>query len=100
MRYLLLCVLAAAVLLAASTDSRALLNPHIKPEPCESCHTKVPTEADGSAGDYFLLKDSIDDTCHFHTKPDGSSFKMVRIVKIDGKMIDWTNLCRDCHMEY
>jgi len=47
MRYLLLCVLAAAVLLAASPDSRASLNPHIKPEPCESCHTKVPTEADG-----------------------------------------------------
>jgi len=149
MRYLLLGVLAAAVLLAASPDSRALLNPHIKPEPCESCHTKVPTEADGSAGNYFLLKDSIDDTCHvchettcckpgslhgrshpsnidkwdlklfrspktlplhngfitcntchLHTKPDGTSYKLVRIVNIDGKKIDWTNLCSDCHVGY
>jgi len=47
LRTILLCVLAAAVLLTASPESRALLNPHLKPEPCESCHTKVPTEADG-----------------------------------------------------
>jgi len=149
MRYLLLCALAVAVLLTASPDSRALLNPHVKPEPCGSCHTKVPTEDDGRVGDYFLLKDSIDDTCHIchektcckpgslhgtshpsnidrwdwkkfrrpktlplhngfitcntchvHTKPDGLSYKMVRIVKIDGKKIDWTGLCTDCHVDY
>jgi hypothetical protein len=23
---------------------------------------------------------------------------MVRIVKIDGKKIDWTELCHDCHV--
>ena len=149
MRYLLLCALAAAVLLTASPESRALLNPHIKPEPCESCHTKVPTEADGRVGDYFLLKNSIDDTCHvchektcckpgslhginhpsnidrwdwklfrrpktlplhrgfitcntchLHSKPDVPSYKMVRIVIVDGKRIDWAELCRDCHQGY
>ena len=63
MRYVLFGVLAAAFLLAASPDSRAVLNPHIQPESCESCHTKVPTAAEGSAGDFFLLKPSIDDTC-------------------------------------
>jgi hypothetical protein len=149
-RSLLLCSLAVALLLAVSyRDSGSTVNPHIKPEPCASCHTKVPTEADGRVGDYFLLKDSIDDTCHvchettcckpgslhgsshpsnidkwdwklfrrpktlplhngfitcntchMHTKPDGPSYKLVRIVKMDGKMIDWTELCRDCHVNY
>lgn len=41
-----------------------LLNPHIKPEPCESCHRKIPNEDETRAGDYFLLKDTIDATCH------------------------------------
>lgn len=149
LRTILTCVLAAAVLLAASPETGALLNPHVKPEPCESCHTKVPTEADGKSGDYFLLQDTIDDTCHvchektcckpgsihgvnhpsnidkwdwkkfrrpktlplhngfitcntchLHTRPDGPSYKMLRIVLIDGKRIDWTDLCRDCHTEY
>jgi hypothetical protein len=148
-RLLLRCALSAAVLLAASPDSRALLNPHVKPEQCGSCHTKIPTEADGGAEDYFLLKETIDDTCHIchektcckpgslhginhpsnidkwdrklfrrpktlplhngfitcntchlHTVPDGPSFKMVRIVSVDGKKIDWTELCRDCHVGY
>ena len=148
MRYLLLCVVAACVLLIGSPDSLAVVNPHIKPEPCESCHTKVPTEADGRAGDYFLIKESIDgtchvcheqtcckpgslhgishpsnidkwdwkkfrrpktlplhngfitcNTCHLHTMPDGPSYKMVRIVIADGKRIDWTALCLDCHQD-
>ncbi|MCL5885277.1 MAG: hypothetical protein M1377_08080 [Deltaproteobacteria bacterium] len=148
MRYLLLCVLAACVLLTASPDSRAVLNPHIKPEPCDSCHAKIPTEADGRVGDYFLIKESIDETCHvchertcckpgslhginhpsninkwdwkkfrrpktlplhngfitcntchLHTIPDGPSYKMVRIVIADGKRIDWTGLCLDCHQD-
>src|SRR5512139_867418 len=150
LRSFLLGALAVATLVIVSLrDSHGLLNPHIKPEPCGSCHTKVPTEEDGRTGDYFLLKDRIDDTCHIchektcckpgslhgtnhpsnidrwdwkkfrrpkilplhngfitcstchvHSKPDGPSYKMVRIVKIDGKRIDWTELCRDCHEGY
>ena len=114
MRYLLICVLAAAVLLATSPDSRALLNPHIKPEPCESCHTKVPTEADGRVGDYFLLKDSIDDTCtvchektcckvgtlHHFEHPsnvdrwDTTRFKAPKTLKLYGGFIT----CSTCHV--
>lgn len=150
MRYPLACLVVVAVLTTVSFhDSHGVLNPHIKPEPCASCHTKVPTEADTRMGDYFLLKDGIDDTCHvchettcckpgslhagnhpsnidrwdrklfrrprtlplyngfitcstchLHTRPDGPSFKMIRIVKIDGKRIDWTELCKDCHEGY
>jgi len=136
-------------LVVSSPRAVGLLNPHIKPEPCGSCHTKVPTEEEGRSGEYFLLKESIDDTCHIcheytcckpgslhgtnhpsninswdrslfrrprtlplfngyitcvtchlHSKPDTPSFKMVRIVKIDGKRIDWSELCTDCHVGY
>lgn len=136
-------------LVFSSASAFALLNPHVKPEPCNSCHTKVPTKADGEAGNLFLLKDSIDDTCmvchekkcckpgdlghlghpsgidkwdmkkfrrpvtlplydgkitcstcHFHSVPEGDSYKMVRIVKVDMKKIDWTELCHDCHIDY
>jgi hypothetical protein len=113
MRYLLLCVLAVAVLLAAAADSRALLNPHIKPEPCESCHVKVPTKADGRAGNYFLLKETIDDTCHVcHEKTcckagtlhhfehpsnidqwDKTRFKAPKTLKLYGGFIT----CSTCH---
>lgn len=148
-RRLKLIPLLAFLLGGASATSFALLNPHIKPEPCGSCHTKVPTEEEGQMGEYFLLKETIDDTCHvchektcckpgslhginhpsniddwdwklfrrpktlplyggfitcstchLHSVPDGDSFKMVRIVKIDGKKIDWTALCTDCHVGY
>jgi hypothetical protein len=137
------------LLVFSSASAFALLNPHVKPEPCGSCHTKTPTKDDGGAGNYFLLKDTIDDTCHvchetvcckpgslhgfnhpsdvdkwdwkkfrrpktlplhngkitcstchFHSIPEGDSYKMVRIVKIDGKSIDWTELCHDCHVDY
>jgi len=142
-------LLVVVILLAASSRSFGLLNPHVKPEPCGSCHTKVPSEEEGQSGEYFLLKDTIDDTCHvchettcckpgslhgishpsnindwdwklfrrpktlplyngyitcttchLHSKPEGDSFKMVRIVKIDGRKIDWTDLCTDCHVGY
>lgn len=144
------CILLVVVLLVAlSSRSFGLLNPHIKPEPCGSCHTKVPSGEEGQSGEYFLLKDTIDETCHvchektcckpgslhgashpsnirdwdweimkrpktlplfdgyitcstchLHSKPEGDTFKMVRIVKIDGKKIDWTDLCTDCHVDY
>lgn len=140
-----------SIILAAGLmgTSPALINPHLKPEPCDSCHTQVPTKEEGAAGDYHLLKETIDDTCHvchettcckpgslhginhpsnvnkwdfklfrrpktlplfegyitcstchLHSIPDGPSYKMVRIVKIDGKKIDWTELCTDCHVGY
>ncbi len=53
-------VLLLAVLAASA---RGVVNPHIEPASCPSCHTKVPTTEEGQAGDYFLLKDTIDDTC-------------------------------------
>ncbi|GAB4368286.1 MAG: hypothetical protein Kow00128_13530 [Deltaproteobacteria bacterium] len=126
-----------------------LLNPHLPPEPCGSCHANVPTEAEGRAGEYFLLKDTIDatchichettcckpgslhginhpsdidtwdrklfrkpktlplfggyitcSTCHLHSRPEGASYKLVRIVRIDARKIDWTELCVDCHVGY
>lgn len=147
-RFALFGVFLGSVLLA-SVSSFAIMNPHKKPEPCESCHSKVPSKEDGESGNYYLLKDSIDDTCHvchdtmccsaftihggshpsnikdwdrklfrapktlplhdgyitcstchLHSIPDGPSYKMVRIVRIDGKKIDWTELCRDCHSSY
>ncbi len=40
-----------------------VLNPHLKPEPCLSCHTKVPSKAEARAEKYFYLKETIDATC-------------------------------------
>jgi nitrate/TMAO reductase-like tetraheme cytochrome c subunit len=57
-------LLAVLFLAGISAVASGLLNPHIKPEPCGSCHTKVPSKEDGQAGNYFLLKDTIDATCH------------------------------------
>ncbi len=150
MRTIPACMLVAALILTASRgDSLGVVNPHIQNDSCGSCHARIPTESDGRVGDYFLLKDTIDDTCHIchenscckpgslhgsnhpsnidkwdrklfrrpktlplhngfitcntchlHSRPDNPSFKMVRIVKIDGKKIDWTDLCTDCHVGY
>ncbi len=114
LRTILLCVLAAAVLLTVSPDSRALLNPHLKPEVCGGCHTKVPTEADDLAGNYFLLKGTIDATCqlchektccktgtlHHFEHPsnidqwDKSRFKEPKTLKLYGGFIT----CSTCHV--
>ncbi len=51
------------LLAAAPVAARAADNPHVEPATCLSCHTKVPTAEEGQAGDYFLTKDTIDDTC-------------------------------------
>lgn len=134
-----------------ATSAVGLLNPHIKPEPCESCHRKIPTDEEARDGDYFLLKDTIDatchicheyacckvgslheknrnhpsdidswnsdiarkpknlplyngfitcNTCHLHTKHDGEGYKLVRIVEITTMKNDWTELCKDCHVDY
>jgi len=114
MRIIFPCALAAAILLTASPGSRALLNPHLKPEACGSCHTKVPTEADDRAGNYFLLKGTIDDTClichektcckagtlHHFEHPsnidrwDKTRFKAPNTLKLYGGFIT----CSTCHV--
>jgi hypothetical protein len=132
-------------LMVLASPSGSIVNPHTKPEACDSCHTKIPSKDDN---EFFLLKDSIDETCHvchektcckpgslhginhpsnirdwdwdimrrpktlplfdghitcstchLHSKPEGESYKMVRIVEMDGKRIDWTGLCIDCHQK-
>ena len=50
-------------LAAVPLFARAADNPHVEPAKCLSCHTQVPTAAEGQAGDYHLTKDSIDETC-------------------------------------
>ncbi len=147
LRYLLPVLLLAV----AAVSARGVLNPHIEPATCPSCHTKVPTADEGKAGDYFLIKDTIDDTCevchpytccdigslheknhnhpsnirtwdrsvcpgpralplfegyitcatcHFHRDDQGNTFKLVRIVTVDGDKVDWAGLCHDCHEDY
>lgn len=147
-----LCAFASIFFLAfslAAAPAPALVNPHIPPEPCDSCHTKVPTASEGQAGRYHLIKETIDatchvchektcckpgtfhsmnhpsgvdkwdtklfrkpktlplfngfitcSTCHMHSKPEGESYKMVRMVRRDGRRIDWSELCLDCHIGY
>lgn len=146
LRHLLLSVV---VLAAAASSVQGLVNPHVEPANCPSCHTRAPTAEEGQAGDYFLTKETIDDTCHvcheyscckpsslhgqnhpsnintwdrtlfrrpktlplfdgyimcdtchFHRNAQGTTYKLVRIVKVDGKKIDWTELCVDCHVDY
>jgi len=41
-----------------------IINPHEEPASCGSCHAKVPTAQDAENGDYFLLAETIDGTCH------------------------------------
>ena len=38
-------------------------------------------------------------TCHLHSRAEGSDYKMLRLVKLDGDKVDWTTLCADCHEE-
>jgi|GEM_PF-5727454 len=147
---LLAAALAAALSLpAAAVPARGLLDPHIPPEPCESCHTRTPTPDEARAGEYLLLRETIDatcqvchektccrpgalhamnhpsgvdtwdksrfrrpatlplyrgfitcSTCHLHSKPEGESYRMLRLVRRDGRRIDWSALCLDCHAEY
>jgi hypothetical protein len=146
LRYLLLPFMMLAV---AAASASGVLNPHVEPASCPSCHTKVPTVEEGQAGEYFLIKDTIDDTCHvchektcckpgslhgvnhpsnidtwdrakfrtpktlplyggyitcdtchLHRAAQGSTYKLVRIVTVDGLKIDWTALCHDCHLDY
>lgn len=131
---------------APRAESSQSINPHLKPEACDSCHVRVPTKEEGAAGNYSLLKESIDATCHvchkkmccdlnslhsfnhrsdfkdwdpakyqapktlplqdghitcatchFHSEPEGDSYKMVRLVTRNRTRIEWSLLCKDCH---
>lgn len=42
-------------------------------------------------------------TCHFWRRannPSAQDYKLVRIVEISTRSIDWTKLCADCHKDY
>jgi hypothetical protein len=39
-------------------------------------------------------------TCHLHSRAEESDYKMLRLVKLDGKKVDWSVLCLDCHDDY
>lgn len=145
------CVAIILVLLWAAT-SRGLINPHVEPANCESCHVKIPSQEEAERGDYFLLKETIDSTCHicheytcckvgslhekernhpsnidrwdrnkvaepktlplfdgyitcstchYHRKPEGGDYKMIRILKknVLGDLRNWEGLCVDCHIK-
>ena len=57
-------LLALIVLLVPALAFDAeIVNPHLVPEPCMVCHTKVPTSEEARAGKYFHIKETIDATC-------------------------------------
>lgn len=144
-------LLSLLLTVVSAPAARGVMNPHIEPASCPSCHTKAPTAEETAAGDYFLIKETIDDTCHmcheyscckpgslhekkrnhpsnidrwdrskfrepktlplhsgfitcntchFHREAQGNSYKLVRIVKVNDKKVDWTELCVDCHVDY
>ena len=39
-------------------------------------------------------------TCHLHTAGKPDDYKMLRLVKISGKGVDWSVLCLDCHQDH
>jgi hypothetical protein len=38
-------------------------------------------------------------TCHFHRRPEGTDYKLVRLVEYTDNGVEWTILCRDCHSD-
>lgn len=38
-------------------------------------------------------------TCHFHRRPEGQDYKLVRLVDFTDNGVEWTNLCQDCHAD-
>ena len=38
-------------------------------------------------------------TCHLHTREPGGDYKMLRLVRISSRGVDWTALCQDCHRD-
>lgn len=47
----------------------AIINPHLPPDSCDSCHVRLPTKEEAAAGNYRLLKESIDGTCRICHPP-------------------------------
>jgi hypothetical protein len=39
-------------------------------------------------------------TCHYHLKPVGADFRMVRKAQFFGREVDLSAFCADCHEEY
>ena len=132
-------------LLSISVMGADLINPHVNPEPCLTCHTKIPTDDEAQDGKYFCIKETIDATCgichlthlegglnhpsdiedwdhnlvadpitlplyngkitcctcHLHLLSDELSVYLLRKVKTDDQgQLDWSDLCRDCHIGY
>jgi len=38
-------------------------------------------------------------TCHFHRRPEGRDYKLVRLVDYTANGVEWTRLCQDCHSD-
>jgi predicted CXXCH cytochrome family protein len=36
-------------------------------------------------------------TCHYHRRPAGRDYKLVRLVDFSGDSVSWSRLCQDCH---
>ncbi|MDH3393288.1 MAG: hypothetical protein OEL66_04725 [Desulfobulbaceae bacterium] len=51
------------LLLAALLMGTDVVNPHVDPESCLSCHTQIPTAEQAAAGDYYCIEVTIDATC-------------------------------------
>jgi hypothetical protein len=49
---------------AGYVGSVEIIDPHEEPAKCSSCHSENPTEEDVLSGEYRLLADGIDETCH------------------------------------
>jgi hypothetical protein len=57
----------SAALLAVSLGTSwglTVVDPHEEPANCASCHSAVPTSEQAADGEYMLLAEGIDNTCH------------------------------------
>ena len=65
--FLVLFIFAAMVAMtwgAGHASAVEIIDPHTEPAKCSSCHSENPTEEDVLSGEYRLLGESIDETCH------------------------------------
>lgn len=146
-----LIILAAVSLVTGTRAATAIIDPHSEPANCPSCHVRPPTSQEARSGEYMLLGDGIDATCHVchpydccrinslrgHNHPSnvgkwdvndftvpktlplfnglitcstchyhrldqvpGKNYMMVRLVEVRLDRVDWTALCRNCHIGY
>lgn len=52
-----------ALLLLPGTTRANGINPHFGEGGCLACHSKTPSTLEAQAGQYFLLRESIEETC-------------------------------------